>query len=462
MTVVTKCRTALTTLSSLLRRSSRCVSRTNLVLAFLIGVGAIAFSAWSMLHISQHAVTQAESSANFRVAFRFADRLRVFSEEAPSETVAAKLQDLASMNPSVRLYIVDEHGILKHSPKSYGRVILPFVDVKPISAALENTDHPNVILGDDPHQITEPKPISVATLRLGGGTFYLYVVLSPASLLSQSFSLFGFQWTLLSASIITLAVAILAGVLLRGAHRYHTLVNSSLAAISHDLRGPLTAIQGYLETIIEKDSRLSPQDKEKYLSVALRSTRSATGLVNDLHQISKIEAQDQTVSMDPISVADLVMEALLAAQPSFDQKALTVDCEIPPCLPIGYGNAQLLERLFRNILENAIRYTPARGRIQVVISASKSDIRCTITDSGIGIPQSELDKVKSSFFRGAQATSHASGSGLGLSIADQIARLHGGELKILSKEREGTAVVFSIPLCPLHPHSDRAMGGHRR
>ena len=433
---------------SLARRPSRCLSRKRLVLVALIGISAIAFSTWSTLHISRHAATHAESSANFRVALRFAERLRVFSENASSEIITAKLQDLASMNPTVRLYIVDEHGILKYSPKSYGRPILPFVSLKSISASLHSTAQSGVVLGEDPHHISQAKPISVARLRLGGGAFYLYVVLSPASILSTSFNTFGLEWTLFQAIVLAAAITILAGVLLLGTHYYHTSVNSSLAAISHDLRGPLTSIQGYLETIIEKDSLLSNEEKKKYLSVALRSSRSATGLVNDLHQISKLEAQDQTIDMEPLSVSDLIMQVLLTAQPAFEQKSLSVDYEIPPCLPLGYGNVMLLERLLRNLVDNAVRYTPQGGRIQVVTSASSSAIRCTVTDSGVGIPQSELERVKNSFFRGSKANLQTSGSGLGLSIADQIARLHGGDLKILSKEYEGTAVVFSIPTCP--------------
>jgi signal transduction histidine kinase len=102
----------------------------------------------------------------------------------------------------------------------------------------------------------------------------------------------------------------------------------------------------------------------------------------------------------------------------------------------------------RNLIENAVRYTPRGARIEILLEPCSQGIRATVSDTGMGIPESELKRVQKAFFRGAKASRSTQGSGLGLSICGKIARLHGGELRILSREGEGTAVVFTIPEAP--------------
>ena len=411
-------------------------------------IGISGFLAWSTATMSNTAVTAATSAANHNVARHFADRLRVFSETADMTQVSERLRSLANLNPAVRVYITDHLGIVRISPSFYGRVSLPFVDPKTLMAAATNAD-PNVtILGDDPHHVTIRHPISVAPLRLQSGAYFLYVVLDGSNHLASGHYFLGLKISILTTGSVLLAVALVGGALARLLFRQRTSINTSLAAISHDLRGPLAAVQGYLETLLEKGNRLSEADAHKCVTVALRSTQSASNLINDLHNVTKLELNPDEIEMEPFSIADLTMDVVMSYNQLFEQRSLRVRTEISPSLPLAFGNIQLVERLTRNLLENAIRYTPSGAKIEILLEPCSQGIRVTVSDTGMGIPESELDRVQKAFFRGKNASRSTQGSGLGLSICGKIARLHGGELRILSREGEGTAVVFTIPESP--------------
>ena len=429
------------------------VAGMALVVALISG-----FVAWSTATMSNTAVTAATSAANHNVARHFADRLRVFSETADMTQVTERLQSLATLNPAVRVYIIDHLGIVRISPSSYGRVSLPFVDPKTLLAAANNVDPSVTILGDDPHHVTIRHPISVAPLRLQSGAYFLYVVLDGANHLSANHSFLGLKISILTTGSVLLAVLLVGGVLARLLYRQRASINTSLAAMSHDLRGPLAAVQGYLETLLEKGDRLSKADAHKCVTVALRSTQSAANLINDLHNVTKLELNPEEIEMEPFSIADLIMDVVISYNQIFEQRSLRVRTEISPALPLGLGNIQLVERLTRNLLENAIRYTPVGARIELLLEPCSQGIRVTVSDTGLGIPESELDRVQKAFFRGSNTSRSTKGSGLGLSICGKIARLHGGELRILSREGEGTAVIFTIPEAPpsRNQHSSNA------
>lgn len=419
-------------------------------------LGLSGFLAWSTAKMSTTAITAATSAANHDVARHFADRLRVFSEAADMNQVSERLQSLATLNPAVRIYITDHLGIVRVSPPSYGRVSLPFVSTKTLQEASRNTDPSRPILGDDPHNVTAQHPISVAPLRLQSGEYFLYVVLDGAHHLAGSHSFFGLKISALTTGTVLLVVLLVGGALARALHRQRRSINTSLATISHDLRGPLAAVQGYLETLLERGDKLSRADAQRCVTVALRSTQSASNLINDLHNVTKLELNPDGIQMEPLSLADLVMDVIMSYSQVFEQRSLRVRTEVSPALPLAYGNIQLLERLIRNLVENAIRYTPNGAKIEVLLEPCSRGIRVTVSDTGMGIPESELDRVQKAFVRGSNASRSTDGSGLGLSICGKIARLHGEDLRILSRQGEGTAVVFTVPQPPAATFGQRS------
>ncbi len=401
------------------------------------------FQAWATVAASRHAAAYSEAVKNRAVAATFAMRLGRFTERGEDADINRMLSEISALNPAVRAYVINERGSVEFAPPGYGPVALPVLDLKPVRAFIAAPDSPTLILGDDPHNLRGSVPVSVAPLRLKGDGHYVYVALAPApaasSTLLGSIALGG---GVLLGSLLFVALA--GGSLLVAAHRREEGIKGTIVALSHDLRAPLSAIQGYLETIMHRGSRINDDERARFVSVALQSTRSATGLVNDLHHIAALESSGEPVSMEPVSIVDLAMDSLMGAKPSAEAKGIELHWSIPAGVPIVHGNTALLERMMRNLLENAVRYTPKGGRVEVSMSLLPKTVQVVVADSGVGIPQGELSQVPQKFFRASNIRGTSKGTGIGLSICATIARIHGKELRILSREREGTAVIFEL------------------
>lgn len=409
--------------------------------AVIVGVLVI-FQGLAVTRLSTRALQKTESTIYRSVATSLAEPFRVYSEKVVPAELQMRLNEVASMNPNVRLYIVDQHGIVKLSPQGYGKTELPFIDMRPVKLLHQGAIGPqDIVLGDDPHDYEAKVPFSVAPLRLGGGEHYLYVVTSSGSMKSYFERAAGLKLGLSTFVMAIASTGVIVTFVFLLMYRKLKAVSTELAVLSHDLRGPLTSIQGALESMQEKGS-LSTHD----LNVALRSTKSATAMLNDLHHISKIQATDDEVAMEPLSLGDLLMDCVMAVKPICEERQLQMSLGIPKGVPLVHGNVELLERLVRNLVDNAIRYTPPRGRIDVSVAQLDKKLRVTVHDTGVGIPHEQLERVSERFVRGANVKGSVQGSGIGLSVAAQVARLHGGQLKILSREGEGTAIIFDLPV----------------
>ena len=422
-------------------RSARTHVSTSVLLAGAVVVGSlIVLQGFTATQLSTKALQKTESTLYRHVAKSLADTFRVYSEHLNQAELQMRLNEVAAINPNVRLYIVDEHGIVRYTPRGYRRADLPFIDLRPVKLALSApASSQQVVLGDDPHDYQAKVPFSAAPMRLCGGDHYLYVVTSSGALQSYFERAAGLRLGLSTFAMALISTGVIVSVVFLVMYRKLKAVSTALAVLSHDLRGPLTSIQGALEAIQEKGS-LSTHGH----NVALRSTKSATAMLNDLHHISKIQATDHEVSMEPLSIGDLLMDCVMAVKPICDERSLDISLGIPKGVPLVRGNVELLERMVRNLVDNAIRYTPPRGRIDVTVTQLDKTIRVTVHDTGVGIPQEQIQRVSERFVRGSNVAGRVQGSGIGLSVASEVARIHGGQLRILSREGEGTAIIFDL------------------
>ncbi len=416
-----------------------------LIVSLVVIMGAIGLQVWAHVALSRRAVDASEALTNRNIAKIFAERMRRFSERSNSFEVYKQINELARLNPGIRLYLLDQNGIVKASPREYGHVVLPFVDLRPVRRFIASKEGSNVVYGDDPLKLRSLRPISVEPLRLGGGAHYLYVVLAEGGvdtgLTASINSTVGIGTALVTTGCMALVVTLIVVLAFSRLQR----LQGAVASLSHDLRSPLSSIQGYLETLLRKSDTLDADSSRRFMNVALRSTRTAATLVDDLHHLSRLEASGEKLEMENFSLPDLVMDATISVRPQADEKKVDVMVYVPPVLPLANGNVRLIERLLQNLLQNGLRYTPEGGKIEVIVLLAAGRIRVTVSDSGVGIPEAELAKIKTPFFRATNAKAAGQGSGLGLSIASAVARAHGSELKILSREGEGTAVVFELP-----------------
>jgi signal transduction histidine kinase len=410
--------------------------------AALVGV-LVMVQGFTATHLSTDALSTTESTLYRHVASHLAEKFRIYSERLTQGEVQMRINEVASINPNVRLYLVNEKGIVKYAPQQYGRVLMPFVDLTPAQRLLAGeVDANEGVYGDDPHDPQAQAPFSVATLRLAGDPYYLYVVTSSGSLQTYFERAAGLRLGFSSFAMALLSTSIIVGIVFLLMYRKLKAVSTSLAVLSHDLRGPLTSIQNSLEAMAEKG--IGADSRE--LQIALRSTKSAAAMLNDLHHLSKIQATDDEISMEPLALNDLLMDCVMAVKQIAEEKQLELSLSMPERLPLVHGNLELIERMVRNLIDNAIRYTPPRGRIDVSVVQLHDKLRVTVHDTGVGIPAEQLNRVSERFVRGGNVKKSVQGSGIGLSVASEVARMHGGPLKVLSREGEGTAIIFELPM----------------
>jgi len=224
-----------------------------------------------------------------------------------------------------------------------------------------------------------------------------------------------------------------------------------LAMMSHELRTPLNAIIGFSEMM--KDEILGPHRNDSYTAYASDIHTSGLfllDLIADLLDLSRIEAGEMELDLNDIDIADLLDACVSALGPKIVESSLSVEWS-PPTGPIRLsGDRKRLRQIFNNILSNAVKFTPAGGRIEIGIeSLGASAIQATVTDTGIGIPEAEQESIFDPFHQVDDVTvKKLDGVGLGLSITRTLVEMHGGEIDLKSAPGDGTTVVVTLPLNP--------------
>ncbi|HEV2489172.1 MAG TPA: ATP-binding protein [Candidatus Acidoferrales bacterium] len=219
-----------------------------------------------------------------------------------------------------------------------------------------------------------------------------------------------------------------------------------VANVSHELRTPLTAIQGFAETLLS--GALEDQKNSRRFVEIIRSHASRLGrLTDDLLKLSRIEAGKLEPEARPMKIGELLEAGVEAARISAAPKQLSFSLSMPQGLPPVRGDANLLREALRNLLDNAVQYTPEGGQIEVSAAADNGLLVVTVADTGIGIPQSDQSRIFERFYRVDVARSReVGGTGLGLSIAKHIVESHGGRIWVESEVGQGSRFHFSIPL----------------
>lgn len=220
-----------------------------------------------------------------------------------------------------------------------------------------------------------------------------------------------------------------------------------VANVSHELRTPLTAIQGFAETLLT--GALEDKDNNRrFVEIISSHAARLARLSIDLLRLSQIEAGKMNADFQAVDLKSLLEGGVEAAQTAAASKGITVVlAKGASRLPPVRGDANLLGDVLRNLLDNAIQYTPAGGRVEVTASAENAFVTVTVSDTGIGIPRSDQPRIFERFYRVDVARSRqVGGTGLGLSIAKHIVEAHGGRIWVDSDIGEGSRFHFSVPL----------------
>jgi heavy metal sensor kinase len=220
-------------------------------------------------------------------------------------------------------------------------------------------------------------------------------------------------------------------------------INRFSADVSHELRTPLTILRGELESLTQYD-HLSPAAME-VIGSALEEIGRLTQIINQLLEISRLEAGQATREVSIVSLGELATGTAEQMRLLADEKSIRLDYLVSSEVAV-MGNASLLKQIVVNLLDNAIKYTPAGGSVELLVESKGSKAVLEVRDTGIGIPGYALPHICERFYRADKArTRHSGGAGLGLSIVKSICTAQGGELSILSKEGEGTRVRIEMP-----------------
>ncbi|HWH01248.1 MAG TPA: ATP-binding protein, partial [Pilimelia sp.] len=218
-----------------------------------------------------------------------------------------------------------------------------------------------------------------------------------------------------------------------------------MSTVSHELRTPLTSIAGYVEMLRDGDAGEVTPGQVRMLDVIDRNTNRLRALIEDLLVLSRIEAGTFKINRTQVDFSWLVNSAVAAIGPVASASGVALDTDIGGGLT-GQADPEQLDRVLMNLLSNAVKFTPRGGRVVVLAHRVGDEIVLRVTDTGIGIPTADLDRLFTRFFRAGNASERAiPGTGLGLAIVRTIVVNHGGRVSVSSREGTGTTFTVRLP-----------------
>ncbi len=452
--------------------------------------------------LSKSYYTMAHQELYGNIASHLAGFTHPFKNGKPDTSVTHDIiHSMMVANPSVEVYLLDTTGKIVDyvvPDKSVQRQQVTIATVKQWLAT-RSGKRP---LGDNPKQPGEPSIFSAAAVYENGQlTGYVYAVLSSEKqkeILASLDSAFSFRlgtYLFLGALLIVLVVGVItfflitdsickiAAVVKRFKEGDHTariegdvkgnlgMLTSTfnemadvivdnfdkisatdkfrqelIANVSHDLRTPLSIMQGYVETLMIKKENLPESEKERYLSVIFESTKRLSGLVEQLFQYAKLEANQVHPEKEQFLLDELVSDILAAYQLKARESNITLSLQSGEPLPPVFADIALTERVLQNLIDNAFKFTEPGGSITIQLKQNASGIAVQIADTGIGIAPEDQVYI---FERHKQLHKDGlpkKGMGIGLAIVKKILELHQSTIQVSSAPGKGTAFSFILPV----------------
>lgn len=217
--------------------------------------------------------------------------------------------------------------------------------------------------------------------------------------------------------------------------------NDFISSISHELRTPLTSIKGW--AVVLKDSLDNKELMEDGLSIIEKESDRLSKMVEDLLDFSRFISGRITLDKDTFNITSTVVSVAKQMKLRANLNGLEFITEIYPDIVITVGDENRVKQILINLLDNAIKFTSEKGWVRIKTTVEDDNFVILVSDNGVGISKEEINLVKEKFYKGRHSKSH---SGLGLSISEEIAKLHGGSLEIFSEENIGTVVKVKIPI----------------
>ena len=218
-----------------------------------------------------------------------------------------------------------------------------------------------------------------------------------------------------------------------------------VANVSHELRTPITSIKGFIETL--KDGAIEePENNRRFLNIIETHAERLNNLISDLLELSRIESREIGMEFHPVNLRESIENVVSNFRRAVEQKGYIVEIDIPLDFPQVVADPEKMEQVFSNLLDNAIKFTPEKGKICIRAIDRGKNVQIEISDTGIGIPREHLPRLFERFYRVDKARSREiGGTGLGLSIVKHIIQAHGGKVGVESESDKGSKFYFILP-----------------
>jgi PAS domain S-box-containing protein len=220
-----------------------------------------------------------------------------------------------------------------------------------------------------------------------------------------------------------------------------------ISSVSHELRTPLTSIKAYTETIL-CDENMPPETQREFLQIIDEESDRLTKLINGILEISRIESGTIEIVQEPVNINALMSRVVLDMEAFAKKKDVNLNTDIEPNLPELIGDENKIQSMISNLINNAVKFTPEHGTVSVSVNKDNDRLRMVVSDTGMGIPASDLPKIFGRFYRVHRPGKQIQGTGLGLAIVKEIVVRHNGTIQVESEPDQGTTFTVFLPLVP--------------
>lgn len=416
------------------------------------------------------------------------------------EALGKIMHSMMAVNPSLEVYLLDPQGKILSFVVLDKKVKLQYVSVEPIAAFLEDKGK-SLIYGDDPRNPGESTIFSATSVyERGTHLGYVYMILASeevetiATALQESYLLkIGVQ-----SFILTLAAAFIIGVLvlwllMKSLHNIIEIVKKFsegdlnpripvhskgelaqlsmtvntmadtilrnmeelkevdklrrdlIANISHDIRTPISIIHGYIETLIMKHDSLDTQKQQEYMQTIIKSTERLKRLMTDLFELSKLESRQIKPKMERFFMFDLLQDLSRKYKLLAQERNIDLETELPSKMTVVCADIALIERVLQNLIDNALNYTPEKGKVKIKMEEVSRQVHVSVMNTGSGIATEDLPKIFDRYYK-VENNKTNRGTGLGLAIVKNILEIHDADIRVESERQGETIFSFNLPL----------------
>jgi len=429
----------------------------------------------------------------------------LINKQVNNKALNSVFMGLMLVNPMIEVYLIDADGKIMAYSAPENTVLRDNINLDPVKKLLKDSSS-LPITGNDPRQIDSNKVFSVAEIKQNNNLQgYLYIILASQafdSIFNLIESSYIFRLWLVSIAISIFFTSIAGILILRHVTRRLHFLNHAIktfkrnnfkksirlsrlfnnksgdeidqlgqsfnemsdritqqviklehndtsrremvANVSHDLRTPLASLQGYLETLLLKQDTLTHEENTSYLNTALQHSNHLKKLISELFELSTLENNDTELQIEAFSMSELVQDVTQQFKLKAQHKEINITAKFPEEQAFVSGDISLIQRLLENLIENAIKYTPSGGKIDITILTQNDTVTTSVSDNGEGISSADLPFIFDRFYR-ADKQRQTEGTGLGLAIVKRILQLHNSKIDVSSIPSCGTTLSFHLP-----------------